>query len=152
MTGPISAIARLLTPVQRRFRRSRPGSVLILVVALLVLMSLIGIAYVTSARVDRYSAKQNSFNTEVDLLLQALVQLTQRNITAAGGAPTDTPGGADDAHIWTSAQDSTWMGDRVPVLLAGNVPGWRFVAVSQTGAPFRITLLRDGRADPIHDT
>src|ERR1700712_2600801 len=42
--------------LQRRFRGSRPGSVLIMVVALLVLLALMGTAYLATARQDRLAA------------------------------------------------------------------------------------------------
>src|SRR5947209_5599258 len=41
---------------QARFQRARPGSVLIMVVALLVLLALMGTAYISSARIERFSA------------------------------------------------------------------------------------------------
>src|ERR1044072_3701564 len=51
---------------------SRPGSVLILVVALLVLMALIGTAYISTARIDRYNSTQNTKNTQADLIVDAV--------------------------------------------------------------------------------
>src|ERR1700712_1818997 len=42
--------------LQRRFRGSRSGSVLIMVVALLVLLALMGTAYLATARQDRLAA------------------------------------------------------------------------------------------------
>ncbi len=66
---------RLLGRVQRRFRVSRPGSVLILCVALLVLLALIGTAMISTTRIDRYSAVQNTTNTQVDLLMEGMKQV-----------------------------------------------------------------------------
>jgi DNA uptake protein ComE-like DNA-binding protein len=70
----------MLDALERRFRRAHPGSVLILVVALLVLLALLGTAYINTARSDRYSSSQNSFNTEVELLLQGLENVTQGTV------------------------------------------------------------------------
>src|SRR4051812_15685995 len=63
-----------------RLRHARPGSVLILVVALLVLLALIGTAWISTARNDRYGARQNSYNTQVDLLLESVKTLAQSSI------------------------------------------------------------------------
>src|SRR5947209_2373205 len=46
--------------LQRRFRQARPGSVLILVVALLVLLALMGTAYISSTRQERYASATGS--------------------------------------------------------------------------------------------
>jgi hypothetical protein len=66
-------LRRMLDLAQRRFIRSRSGSVLILVVALLVLMALIGTAFMTMAQFDRVAAVQHSANTEVDLLVEGVI-------------------------------------------------------------------------------
>lgn len=73
---------RLLDRAQRRFIRSRSGSVLILVVALLVLMALIGTAFMTMAQFDRASSVQHSFNTEIDLLLDGMINLTKATVSS----------------------------------------------------------------------
>src|SRR5579862_9520021 len=66
--------------IQRRFRVSRPGSVLILCVALLVLLALIGTAMISTTRVDRYSAVQHTNNTEVALLVEGVKSVTEAQI------------------------------------------------------------------------
>ena len=71
---------RLLGRMQRRFRVSRPGSVLILCVALLVLLALIGTAMISTTRIDRYSAVQNTTNTQVDLLMEGMKQVAESAI------------------------------------------------------------------------
>src|ERR1700684_1425355 len=68
---------RMLNRMNARFRQARPGSVLILVIALLVLMALTGTAFISTARIERYSATQNTYNTQVDLLIQGLLGMTQ---------------------------------------------------------------------------
>ncbi len=51
---------------------SRRGSILIFVVALLVLLAVIGTAYISTTRTDRYATQQNGYNTEVDLLVDGV--------------------------------------------------------------------------------
>src|SRR5688500_12879460 len=70
-------LKRLLDALGRRLNRQRPASVLILVVALLVLMALIGTAFITNSGTDRYSAAQHSYNTEIDLLLEGVVAMCE---------------------------------------------------------------------------
>lgn len=82
MTHFTSPMKRLLDRAHRRFVRSRPGSVLILVVALLVLMALIGTAFMTMAQFDRAAAVQHTFNTEIELLLDGVVNLTKASVTS----------------------------------------------------------------------
>jgi DNA uptake protein ComE-like DNA-binding protein len=67
---------------KRRPVRNRPGSVLILVIALLVLLALIGTAFLSTTQTERYSAQQHSVNTEADLLLQGLIDATNSAISA----------------------------------------------------------------------
>src|SRR5437588_9089451 len=76
----MNTILAALDRMQQRFRRSRPGSVLILVVALLVLMALIGTAYISTARIDRYTTQQNAYNTQIDLLVQGVVNMAEGKI------------------------------------------------------------------------
>lgn len=71
--------------------RSRSGSVLILVVALLVLMALIGTAWISTTRTDRYAAVQHSVNTEIELLVEGVVRMAQ---AALGNDLFQTSGGA----------------------------------------------------------
>lgn len=70
----------MLNAAQRRFNRSRAGSVLILVVALLVLMALIGTAFMTMAQTDRGASAQHNFNTEADLLLEGAVNVVKSTV------------------------------------------------------------------------
>src|ERR1043165_5344838 len=64
---------RTLNPLRR------PGSVLVLVVALLVLMALIATAYISSARVDRYNARQSK--TRFQLNLDGVVESEVHDLT-----------------------------------------------------------------------
>src|SRR5436309_2030233 len=69
------SFARMLQRLERRWRVSRPGPVLILVIALLVLMALMGTAYISTTRIDRYNARQNTANVQIDMLVDGVVDL-----------------------------------------------------------------------------
>src|SRR5687767_1106756 len=56
-------------------RGPRRGSVLILVVALLVLMALIGTAFITTARTDRGAARLHTHNVQADMAAQSAVNM-----------------------------------------------------------------------------
>ena len=114
-TGTFRGIS--LRRFQEQFRNARPGSVLILVVVLLVLLALMGTAFISTSRVDRYSSQQNSFNTEIDLLIDAVVRIEQSTILNADPALTTPPTTRTTPKIWTSFADSTWFGPRVPTVL-----------------------------------
>jgi hypothetical protein len=101
-------------------RRSRNGSVLILVVVLIVLLALMGTALLSTTRNDRYVAAQNSANTEVDMLLEGVKQIAISTVTdpnnrfdsvnwnwdmpyEGDGIPLTTPTAQSDQHdIWLS--------------------------------------------------
>ncbi|HEV8605183.1 MAG TPA: hypothetical protein VGQ99_07440, partial [Tepidisphaeraceae bacterium] len=63
-----------------RIIRRRPGSIMIMVVALLVLMALIGTAYIATARYDRGSASQNADNVQIDLFLESVLNMCKTSI------------------------------------------------------------------------
>ena len=58
----------------------RRGSVLIMVIAVLVLMALIGTAYVSIARIDRQGAATGSANTQMTLGAASVAQQTESMI------------------------------------------------------------------------
>jgi len=66
---------RVLDAAQHRFRRARPGSVLIMVVSLLVLLALIGTAAMSTSRLDRSSSQQNVKNVQVDILAEGVKRM-----------------------------------------------------------------------------
>src|SRR4051794_32232144 len=82
MSKLIHSNGRAAKRIQRKFRLARPGSVLILCVALLVLLALIGTAMISTTRVDRYSSVQHTSNTQVDLLMEGMKQVA---VTAIAG-------------------------------------------------------------------
>src|SRR3954467_12349041 len=73
---------RLLDAAQRRFRRARPGSVLIMVVALLVLLALIGTAAMSTARLDPMSSAPNVKNVQVDMYAESLKNIVVGEVVA----------------------------------------------------------------------
>lgn len=106
MKRPLKMMSRLLDAVQRSFRRARPGSVLIMVVTLLVLLALIGTAAMSTARLDRTSSAQNVANTQVDMLAEGVKQmvisqlvadLTEFKDTSSNESPRDYFNSTDSA-------------------------------------------------------
>ncbi len=109
LTTPLTLI---LDRLQKRFRLSRPGSVLILVVALLVLMALIGTAYISTTRIDRYAVKDNQTSNQVDLAASSLLS------TTASAVQNDLYDGTSYRPVSTDPQVPTtydnWDGVSVP--------------------------------------
>lgn len=60
---------------------TRRGSVLVLVVALLVLLALVGTAYLTTTRFDRAAGVQHVTNTQIDLLVDGVRRITEGTIS-----------------------------------------------------------------------
>ena len=124
MPTPRTILRRMSGRVQRRFRNARPGSVLILVVALLVLMALIGTAWLSTARVDRYTTRQASANTQIDLLVDGVVNMVKAAETAdvVSGAIA-RPGSGSYAPV-DGGQTDGYIASRVPVILRDVCPIW----------------------------
>src|SRR6185437_14938255 len=76
-----NAIHRLWGNVNLRFFRSRRGSVLILVVVLLVLMALMGTAFLVTTRTDLASSKLYQRNVQIDLLVQGVENMSLAAMT-----------------------------------------------------------------------
>lgn len=113
-------IARTLDAVQGRFRRARPGSVLIMVVSLLVLLALIGTAAMSTSRLDRVSSLQHVRNTQIDILAtsvkEMVVALLSRDLSNGTGGinPWDSaisPPASES--IGVDARDAI-LGSRIP--------------------------------------
>src|SRR5436853_2065202 len=81
--------------LEQRFRSARPGSVLIMVVALLVLLALMGTAYLASARLERATVTndtaQRQLNEVMRGYLDQLVNQAQSLITRDAGTWYTTP-------------------------------------------------------------
>jgi hypothetical protein len=135
MTPIFNRIASLLDRLQRRFHVARPGSVLILVVALLVLLALLGTAFIATTREDRYGAAQHAKNVQIDLLVDGVINMTQAAIDGdlrdakgnyrppdnGAGLPSgydhyDGPGFTTptDPATTNTMPDDLWMSSRSP--------------------------------------
>ncbi|HWE02700.1 MAG TPA: helix-hairpin-helix domain-containing protein [Tepidisphaeraceae bacterium] len=86
-------IRRVFERVESRFVRSRPGSVLILVVVLLVLMAMLGTAYLVTARNDRVATRIYQHNVQIDMLVDAVINLAESAVSDLP-APTIPTAGA----------------------------------------------------------
>jgi hypothetical protein len=126
----LQQFARRLNRAKARVRRARPASMLIFVVVLLVLMALIGTAFISTARVERYAATQNTYNTQVDLFSQGMLNLAQgamlRKLNGntgvfrqASSATATTPG---VYYPWESSISDLYLADRAPGPLFVSVP------------------------------
>jgi hypothetical protein len=148
----------MLDAAQRRFSRARPGSVLIMVVALLVMLALIGTAAMSTARIDRVSAVQHTKNVQLDIFAEGVKNMAVSAIggdlfNAANGNYRDvtTPNSTYDNYDYPGSDldsndgDSNyvdvstrrlnrsydgWLGSRLPEAPPGTNPDpfWRFVS------------------------
>src|SRR4051812_3629021 len=148
----------LLQRLERRFRRSRAGSVLILCVALLVLLALIGTAMISTARTDRYTAVQHTTNTQVDLLMEGMKSIAQATISGDlwDNPPTSSnyrkpfyPPSSPNTNAYDHwdmpavdgvlnpadpRQGDAWLAPRFPDLDTGlNIPVWRSLTAPLVG-------------------
>src|SRR5688500_5433535 len=108
---------------RNRFRPSRRGSVLILVVALLVLMALIGTAWISTARVDRAASIETSRTTEAEMLAEGLKNIINAVIVADTATAGMVRSGAGFAPSDGNVADK-YLASRVPVFLDETVPEW----------------------------
>src|SRR5665213_2317557 len=119
-------LRRLLNRLHDRLMRSRRGSVLVLVVVLRVLLALIGTAFISTARIDRASAQQNAYNTQVDLLLEGAKAMVLAAVSSDSLQidcnsfnpfdPTSLPNG-------NKFQGTFFLANRLPVPLYPPQPG-----------------------------
>jgi hypothetical protein len=151
-------VNRVLDAVQRRFRRARPGSVLIMVVSLLVLLALIGTAAISTARLDRADSRQNMANVQVDILAEGVKQMVLGQLVndlfgyqalnwtdAAGSDPDEENDDTRDAMLGSRLPErlmtydprvyptsptynANAFVDDVLRLADGNQPYWRYVS------------------------
>src|SRR5690242_4782454 len=101
-----------LRRLDHRLRATRPaGAALIICVALLVILAILGTAVVSRARIDRYDSRQHSANTQIDLLLDGIVDMTKAAVISdlfdsKGNyrpAPPVNAGAADTYDNWDCA-------------------------------------------------
>ncbi|MDB5357226.1 MAG: Helix-hairpin-helix motif containing protein [Phycisphaerales bacterium] len=140
-------IRRLLDRLQNRFARSRPGSVLVLVVALLVLMALIGTAYITTARTDRFSAQQNALNTQIDLLLQGVINMAEASMTTSAHQQ------AGQQH-WDDTRSDPWLSARIPTKLedafGAYVPGNTYAKGDIVMVPYDFSIPPNNNSNTVY--
>jgi hypothetical protein len=129
-------------PKPRRTREPRRGSVLIFVVALLVLLALIGTAWISTTRTDRYTTQQNAVNTSVDLLVKGAADMAIGTIiNDMFGSDGTFKGGANWANIDTSSRPAavanvTNSAFAIDKFLASRVPeDYNGTAATRTGWP-----------------
>src|ERR1700733_1685301 len=117
--------------VQRRLARARPGSVLIIVVVLIVMLALMGTAFLSTTRNDRYGSIQNTRNTQIDLLVDGVKEIVKAALVndltdSTKTPPTPTIRPASDSvpaytqqyqHL-TSMMSDLFLADRTPQLSA----------------------------------
>jgi DNA uptake protein ComE-like DNA-binding protein len=117
-------LERLFSAIQRRLPRQRRGSVLILVVVLLVLMALMGTAFMSTTRNDVTSAGSNAVNTQVDLIADGAARAAIANIVNGVFNPADPAAssgyGYREANT-TLYNPSTFASCYHPYDFAGNV-------------------------------
>ncbi|HVT88228.1 MAG TPA: hypothetical protein VHD56_05205 [Tepidisphaeraceae bacterium] len=80
MRNPIQYSVGFLNRMHRRMHRMRPGSILILVVVLVVLLALMGTAILSSTRSDRYTVQEHTSNTQIDLLVEGVKEMSKAAI------------------------------------------------------------------------
>src|SRR4051794_13961845 len=124
MINFLSVIAAPLRRIDRRLRAARPGAALILVVAMLVILSLMGTAMITRARLDRYSVQQHSARTQTDgLVVDTIVEYAEKAVLEDlfDAANNYRPAGSATYDHWdsphtelTASQNDAWLGERVP--------------------------------------
>lgn len=162
MRKAANRIRCVLDAAQRRFDRSRPGSVLILVIALLVLLALIGTAYMTMAQGDRAAAQQHTFNTEVDLLMEGVENMVKgtvvgelfangqyrpangynswnalgldtQTINSRNWGPTATLPGVQPGDPWLAPRVPEPLDPRTVNIPSQIVPAWRYITAPVNG-------------------
>ncbi len=131
-----NAVARAAGRIASRPRR---GSVLILVVALVVLLALMGTAYLSSTSNERYTAAANTINAQADVVMQGVIDQTRDRIVGSlfdASQPTPVYRNpptllvntnpyalttpvlpiTDGYHANADEQRNLWLASRVPTL------------------------------------
>jgi Tfp pilus assembly protein PilX len=101
--------------IERRFQGTRRGTVLIMVVALLVLLALMGTAFIATARMDRLSAGQVKQLTSWQEIADSLAQqaLSIAGTWIAGDPQTFTSGEVDGS---STSNGGIYIASRDPVI------------------------------------
>ena len=154
---------------------SRRGSVLVFVVALVVLLAVVGTAFLSTARIDRYAVSQHGQNVTTDLLMDGMAEAVDIALTEdlfgtdgqfrpPGQAPG--PGEHFEGYDALRLDPVTYDGDgflapRVPVKFSPsavsqpldytgplplNPPVWRTITAPLIGSTFESPLRPAGNA------
>jgi hypothetical protein len=123
---------------------ARRGSILILVIALLVMLALIGTAFISTTRIDRAAAAQGTANTETDLFSNSVQNLAVNAIVN----DMFTTGGLQKPEVYpftanpfigynavTSPVTSTFLASRVPTGTSA-LPMWEWISGPLSGGVF----------------
>ncbi|HEX8324754.1 MAG TPA: hypothetical protein VF595_12675 [Tepidisphaeraceae bacterium] len=129
------------SPADSRTARSDDrGSVLIFVVGVLLLLAIVATAFLGTSRADRTSTQQNAYNTQIDLLLEGVVNTMKGSILSDARINV----GADSID---SLESDSFLAGRVPSLFnpvplttttatAGNPPLWSHITGPQLDSNF----------------
>ena len=109
-------------------RAESRGSVLIFVVGVLLLLAIVATAFLGTSRSDRTATQQNAFNTQIDLLMEGVVNAATGRITgdeSVAGRATGALKEMFDAPIvdltnTANASNDDWLASRVPVTADSN--------------------------------
>jgi hypothetical protein len=134
----LSPLGRPWSRVQRRFQESRPGSVLIMVVALLVLLALMGTAYVASARLERFASvsgtNSRAMAETAESYAKGLLEEIKDNLAADSPNLVTCPTDVNSSTLLLSPRAPTLLPDLRNAGPATNppaVPIWASVARKQ---------------------
>lgn len=121
---------------------ARRGSILIMVVAVLVLMALLGTAFISTARIDRAAAADGDVQLPLAYVESVATNAILSDVVVGSavrplGNPNyehfDAP--QQDVSVTPSKSKDAWLGSRLPELLTvncgaalPNMPAWRYVA------------------------
>jgi len=119
----------LFAALQRHFHRARPGTVIIFVIVLLVLLALMGTAYLSTSRIDRFTAGQHLTSVQqlssIDSYLTTAINMVEGAVgtITSGASSTSNPNNNASLSIVVDAplsSSSTMIADRYPQLLPDN--------------------------------
>lgn len=119
------------TPLHPAHRR---GSILIITVVLLVLLAIIGTAYITTSGTDRVTARQHVANTQIEMLVDGVRAMLTDAITAdRTGAANNFPGnGSTPIDSSLLASRHPWLIDPTQPASPANRPVWDAITLPLT--------------------
>ena len=122
------------------FPGSRRAMALILAVGVLVLLAIIGVAFLASTGTDGYGSKQHVSNTEMDLMSDGVVQMVAVQLRDGKFDTTQSPhrflpSGAPGLHSATCGDSNESLCDqllspRLPELSSSGVPQWAAITAA----------------------